>query len=95
MSVVRLQDMRERIRDIAAQHGVSHVRVFGSVCRGEDQPTSDIDLLVKLDSGRTLLDLIALKQELEDTLGVPVDVVTEAALSPYIREAVIKEALPL
>ena len=59
------------------------------------QVCSDLDLLVKLEAGRSLLDLIAIKQDLEDLLGCQVDVVTEAAISPYIREKVLKEAVAL
>ena len=58
-------------------------------------PDSDLDLLVKMDPGRSLLDLIALQQDLEDLLHCRVDVVTENGLSPYIRDRVLAEALPL
>jgi hypothetical protein len=90
-----LQDKREEILRIAGAHGARNVRVFGSVSRGEAGTESDVDLLVKLDPGRSLLDLIAIKQELEDLLGREVDVVTEDAVSPYIREQVLKEAVSL
>lgn len=90
-----LQDKREEILRIAGAHGARNVRVFGSVSRGEAGTESDVDLLVKLDPGRSLLDLIAIKQELEDLLGREVDVVTEEAVSPYIREQVLKEAVSL
>lgn len=90
-----LQDKREEILRIASAHGAQNVRVFGSVSRGEAGTESDVDLLVKLEPGRSLLDLIAIKQELEDLLGREVDVVTEDAVSPYIREQVLKEAVSL
>ena len=90
-----LQDKREEILRIAGAHGARNVRVFGSVSRGEAGTESDVDLLVKLEPGRSLLDLIAIKQELEDLLGREVDVVTEDAVSPYIREQVLKEAVSL
>jgi uncharacterized protein len=90
-----LQDKRDEILRIAAAHGAQNVRVFGSVSRGEAGAKSDVDLLVKLEPGRSLLDLIAIKQELEDLLGREVDVVTEDAVSPYIREQVLKEAVSL
>lgn len=80
---------------IAAQHGARNVRVFGSIARGDANSNSDLDLLVQLSPESSLLDLIAIKQDLEDLLGCKVDVVTEAALSPYIREKVLKEATPL
>jgi predicted nucleotidyltransferase len=76
-------------------HGARSVRVFGSRARGDAKPDSDLDLLVTLDPGRTLLDLVAIKQDLEDFLRYPVDVVTEGGLSPYLREGILAEALPL
>jgi uncharacterized protein len=90
-----LQDKRDEILRIAAAHGAQNVRVFGSVSRGEAGAKSDVDLLVKLEPGRSLLDLIAIKQELEDLLGREVDVVTEDAVSAYIREQILKEAVRL
>jgi len=90
-----LKDRRETILQVAASHGARDVRVFGSRVRGTARPDSDVDILVRLDAGRSLLDLIAIKQDLEDLLGCKVDVVTEAAISPYIREQVLNEAVAL
>ena len=90
-----LNDRRETILRVAASHGARDVRVFGSRVRGTARPDSDVDILVKLEAGRSLLDLIAIKQDLEDLLGCKVDVVTEAAISPYIREQVLNEAIAL
>jgi predicted nucleotidyltransferase len=93
-----LQDKRDEILRIAAGHGTRDVRVFGSLARDEAGPESDIDILVELDHGRSLLDIITIKtikQDLEDLLGCDVDVVTEAAISPYIREEVLREAVSL
>jgi len=90
-----LKDRRETILRVAASHGARDVRVFGSRVRGTARPDSDVDMLVKLEAGRSLLDLIAIKQDLEDLLGCKVDVVTEAAISPYIREQVLNEAAAL
>src|SRR6266852_6147264 len=84
------QDQRDRILAVAGEHGAHNVRVFGSRARGSARPGSDLDLLVTLEPGRSLLDLIAVKQDLEDELRCRVDVVTEAALSPYIREEVLR-----
>ena len=86
---------REEITRIAARHGARSVRLFGSHAHGEPTPSSDVDLLVELGPESTLLDLIAIKQDVEDLLGCPVDVVTEAAVSPYIRDEVLKTAVPL
>ena len=90
-----LQNKRRDIIRIASSHGARNVRVFGSVARGQAKQGSDLDLLVQLDPGYSLLDLIAIKQDLEDLLGCEVDVVTEAALSPYIRDRVLKEAVSI
>jgi predicted nucleotidyltransferase len=89
------QLLKEDILRVAQAHGATRVRVFGSVARGSAGPGSDLDLLVDLEPGRGLLDLIAIKQDLEDLLGRDVDVVTEAAVSPYAREAVLREAVML
>jgi hypothetical protein len=80
------------IRSIAAKHGARNIRVFGSVARGDARPDSDVDFLVDMAPGRTLLDLGGLLMELRDLLGVNVDVVTEHGLKPRIRERVLKEA---
>ncbi len=86
---------RDEILRITTAHGANNVRVFGSVSRGEATGESDIDILVRLDRGRSLLDLIAIKQDLQDLLGSPVDVLTEDAVSPYIRDQVLEEAVSL
>lgn len=90
-----LKEKREEILRIAHRHGASNVRVFGSVAKGEAKPDSDVDLLVEMEPGRSLLDMIAIKQDLEDLLGRKVDVVTEAAVSPYIRDAILNGAMLL
>jgi len=90
-----IADKREEILQIAASHGARDVRLFGSAARGELAPGSDVDVLVTLEPERTLLDLVAIKQDLEDLLGCNVDVVTEAAISPYIREQILEEARSL
>jgi predicted nucleotidyltransferase len=90
-----LKIKRHDILRLASQHGAHHVRVFGSVARGEAGPASDIDLLVQMDSGRSLLDLIGLTQELESILQRKVDVLTDEGLSPYLKERIQAEAVPL
>jgi predicted nucleotidyltransferase len=86
---------REEILAIASKHGASNVRVFGSVARGEADETSDIDLLVDLDRGRTLFDLAALVEELNQATGWRVDVVTEGGLRERIHDVVLHEAVAL
>jgi predicted nucleotidyltransferase len=90
-----LRDRRDEIFRIASGHGGRDLKVFGSWARGEARPGSDIDILLKLDPGRSLLDLIAIEQDLEDLLGCKVDVLTEASISPYIREQVLKDAVSI
>jgi len=74
--------------------GGRDVRVFGSVARGDNGENSDVDFLVEFEAGRTLLDLIGLKLDLQDLLGATVDVVTPNSLR-YIRERVLAEGQPL
>lgn len=90
-----IQQKRRQVLEIAAGHGALNVRLFGSVARGEATETSDLDLLIEMESGRSLLDIVAIKQDLEELLGCKVDVVTEAAISPYLREKVLHEAVRL
>ena len=86
---------REGILRLAAKHGASHVRIFGSFARGRARPGSDVDLLVDMEPGRSYLDLVALWQELGRFVGRPVDVVTERGLSPFLRARILAEARPL
>jgi uncharacterized protein len=88
------RESRDEISRIATAHGAGNVRVFGSAGR-EEAGAHDLDLLVEMAADRNLLDLIALSQELEDTLGVTVDVVSKGGLSPYLRERILAEAAPL
>ena len=73
-----LKSRREAILQIAAKHGAYNLRIFGSVARGEADSNSDVDLLVEFKGGTTLLGHAALEQELEELLGIKVDVVREA-----------------
>ena len=88
-----LKKKRDEILEIAARHGARKIRVFGSVVAGKSGPDSDIDFLVDLEPGKTLLDIVAIKQDLEDILDCPVDVVTEEAISPYIRSEIVEKAI--
>ena len=84
-----------RIVEIAGKHGASSVRLFGSRALGKARSDSDIDLLVEVEPGRDLFDLVVLKQALGEQTGLGVDVLTERALSPYMRDEVLHEAVPL
>jgi predicted nucleotidyltransferase len=86
---------REAIFDLAAHHGVRRVRLFGSVARGDPHAASDIDVLVDIEPGRSLLDQIAFEQGLQEILGRRVDVVVEGGISPYLERRILSEAIPL
>ena len=90
-----LNNKRDAILRLAAQHGATNVRVFGSVARGEAGPQSDVDFLVELEPGRSLLDRATLLADLEELLGRKVDVVTERSLYWLLRRRILKEAQPL
>ena len=93
LNTLRLERRADILR-LAAMRGGRDVRVFGSVARGDNGENSDVDFLVEFEVGRTLLDLIGLKLDLQDLLGATVDVVTPNSLR-YIRERVLAEAQPL
>lgn len=90
-----LKTKREDILRIAAKHGARNVRIFGSVARGEADEMSDLDVLVDMAPGRSLLDHAALMLELESLLGCRVDVASERGLKARIRDRVLDEAVPL
>jgi len=90
-----LKTSRSEILRIAAEHGAKNVRVFGSYARGDAGEESDVDLLVDLEPGRSLLDLGALLMELQTLLGRNVDVVTAKGLRRRIRDRVLQEAVSL
>jgi len=90
-----LKEKRQDILQVAERHGAYNVRVFGSVVRGEAGPDSDVDLLVEVEPVHSSWFPAGLIADLENLLGRKVDVVTEAALHWYIRDSVLKEAVPL
>ena len=90
-----LQSKRAQILTIAARHGARKVRVFGSVARGPARPSSDIDFLVEMEEGRSLLDHAALILDLERLLKRSVDVASERGLRRVVRTEVLKDAIAL
>lgn len=88
-----LRARRSEILAAARRHGASNIRVYGSVARDEASPTSDIDVLVDMEKGRSLLDLAALHLDLEEIVGHPVEIGTD--VKPRLRERVRAEAVVL
>ena len=95
MTFDELRARREAIARIAERYGARDLRVFGSVVRGEADKQSDVDFLVELQPGRSLLDLGGLLMDLQDYLQCRVDVLTPGMLKPRIRDRVLREAMPL
>lgn len=90
-----VEEVADRIRPILAEHGVQRAGLFGSVTRGELQPDSDIDVLVELPDEASILDLVALKQDLEDALGRTVDVVEYGTEHPRLRDRIRGEEVAI
>jgi hypothetical protein len=96
---MRLEDLirakRNEILKVAALHGARNVRVFGSLARGEAREDSDVDFLVDMEPGRSLLDHSELLQDLQELLGRKVDVLTERSIYWLLRRRILREARPL
>ena len=90
-----LAEKRAEILRLAASRGARNVRVFGSVARGEAGEDSDIDILVDVEPGRSLLDIIGLWLDLQELLGRKVDLLTEAGVNIHLRDRILAEARPL
>jgi predicted nucleotidyltransferase len=88
-------ERREEILRLAELRGARSLRVFGSVARGEAKETSDLDLLVAWEPGRSLMDHAGLVQDLQELLGMKVHVGTENSLHWYVRDRILREATPL
>lgn len=92
---LKLAARRDQVLALAAARGASRIRVFGSIARGIDREGSDIDLLVDVPPKTSLLTLIGLQQDLEDALGIKVDLCTESELDSALRGRILAEAQPL
>jgi predicted nucleotidyltransferase len=90
-----LATRRDQVIRIATACGARSVRVFGSVVKGLDRDGSDLDLLVDLPLGTSLLHIVGLQLDIEDALGVKVDLCTERELDPALKERILAEARPL
>lgn len=95
LTLAGLRGRRSAIVELASRHGATEIAVFGSVARGDATPSSDVDFVVRMAPGRSLLDLGALVMDLRDLLGVAVDVVTLQGLGTRVRERVLNELVPL
>ena len=80
------------LEELCLRHRVQHLQVFGSAARGDDSADSDIDLLIRFSETKSLLELVRIERDFSEHFGRSVDLVTEAALSPYIRDQVLAEA---
>jgi predicted nucleotidyltransferase len=85
----------EKILEVTGSYGVTRVRVFGSWARGEARPDSDLDLIIDVQRGFTLFDLGGIMLDLEDLLGIKVDVFTENSLHPRLKDRILAEAKTL
>lgn len=81
------------IRTLARAHGAVSIELFGSAARREDRPDSDIDMMVELEEGRSLLDLIALSDDLQSALGRKIDTVSKSAMKPRVLAQARKDAV--
>lgn len=91
----RIYRHHEDIMQLAAAHGAKKVSLFGSVARGTDTESSDVDFLVEFEDGRSLFNVIRLKDDLETLLGRSVHIVTEKAVHPRIRDILVEESIRL
>ena len=90
-----LSELRPTVLRVTHARGITNVRVFGSFARGDQRSHSDLDLLVELPDGATLIDLSGLKIDLEEAVGRKVDVLTEGGISSYLRDRILSDARPL
>ncbi|WP_447984961.1 nucleotidyltransferase family protein [Nitrospira sp. Nam74] len=90
-----LRIRRDRILQLAAEHGAHNVRVLGAGAPGDEQPDDDIEFLVEMECGRNVRDAIELGKELERLLERKVDILRDADLSPYVEHCIHGEAVPL
>ena len=95
MNMETILNRKKEIGEIASKWGAHHLRIFGSVAKGTQKPSSDVDIIVRFEKGRSLFDLGGLKADLEDLLGCPVDVLSEGGLNERYREEVLKEAIAI
>jgi len=82
----------DKLVSILKKHGAKKIEIFGSYARGEQKETSDLDVIVEFEKRKSLLEIVGIEQELEDALGIKVDLLTRASISPYLIERIEKES---
>lgn len=90
-----LRKNREKIYKIAKEHGVSNIRVFGSVARGEETKKSDVDLLAKVSTKTSLMTLVRLEKSLEKETGKKVQVISDKAINKHLKKQILSEITTL
>lgn len=95
LTLEQLREKREALIVLADRYNAENIRVFGSVARGEENENSDVDILVHFRQGASLFDLMDLKEDTEQLLGLEVDIVSDRGLSPYLANRILDEARPL
>ena len=83
----------DKLVSILKKHGAKKIEIFGSYARGEQKEKSDLDVIVEFEKRKSLLELVGIEQELEDALGIKVDLLTRASISPYLIERIEKTPL--
>lgn len=85
-----MDEVIEKLIHVLKKHGIKKIGIFGSYARGEAKQGSDLDLIVEFKKRKSLLELVGIEQELEDRLGIKIDLLTEASISPYLIEKIKK-----
>ena len=86
-----MDEKLKKLVEILKKHGVKNIKIFGSYARGKAKPESDLDVLVEFYERKSLLEIVGIEQELEDKLGMKVDLLTRESISPYLRKRIEKE----
>ena len=92
---MNINEIKRKIIPILLKHGVKRASIFGSYARGEQNEASDVDILVEFGEGKSLLDLVRLKYELEKALGKKVDLLTYNSIHPLLKDRILKEAVDI
>ena len=87
-----MDKMIQKLIQILKKHGVKKIEIFGSYARGEAREGSDLDVVVEFEERKSLLELVGIEQELEEQLGIKIDLLTEAFISPYLIGRIKKES---